>query len=171
MADSIHPNMLRGLAAGRARRWPARTLAERLWEKVTRGAASECWEWRGGLGSSGYGTIKNEANRVRASHRVAYEVHHGVALNSEQHVCHSCDNRKCCNPAHLWIGTNSDNVADRVRKGRSGRAPRSLSDGLVRSLAMMIGEGFTNKALAAAYSVKENRISEIRHGKRRPVGA
>lgn len=96
----------------------------RFWGKVKRGAPNECWEWQGGHFAQGYGITQWNRRNVGA-HRVAYALTHGGEL-PDLYVCHSCDNRSCCNPAHLWLGTPQDNMTDMMRKGRAagGRPAR-----------------------------------------------
>jgi hypothetical protein len=81
----------------------------------------ECWEWAGSLDSDGYGqmTVSSElsSSRKLKSHRVAWILAHGpipVGLG----VLHRCDNRRCCRPDHLFLGTQIDNMRDCVSKGR-----------------------------------------------------
>ena len=93
----------------------------RFWSKVDR-ACDGCHEWTGALGQNGYGEFRVHEDNCRyryRSHRVAYELAYGVALTEDHVVRHKCDNRSCCNPAHLEVGTHSDNVRDRVERGRS----------------------------------------------------
>jgi hypothetical protein len=52
------------------------------------------------------------------AHRKAYELANNVTLSSTQYVCHACDNPRCINPAHLWVGTQADNIQDMIAKGR-----------------------------------------------------
>lgn len=79
---------------------------------------SGCWHWTGATGDSvGYGAFRAGQNRATATHRVAYALWNGP-IPSGLCVCHECDNPKCVNPGHLWLGTNSDNLRDMHRKGR-----------------------------------------------------
>lgn len=78
---------------------------------------SGCWIWQGNLSSRGYGQTQYRG-KTKSVHRQLYKVLHDVSLSTKQYVCHRCDERKCCNPDHLFLGTQSDNMADSVRKGR-----------------------------------------------------
>lgn len=78
--------------------------------------AGGCWEWQGPQHTKGYGLMsyRNKQSRV---HRVTYTIAVG-AIPAGQMVCHTCDNRTCCNPAHLFLGDAGDNVRDCAAKGR-----------------------------------------------------
>ena len=87
----------------------------RVWSKVDVLGEDDCWEWKAGGRGVGYGAIKYNGRTID-SHRMAWFITHGYF--PDLLVCHSCDNRLCCNPNHLFLGTHQDNVDDMVKKGR-----------------------------------------------------
>lgn len=97
-------------------------IAVRFWRHVDQFAAEECWPWRGGTTSAGYGRFKI-GGKLFSSHRLAFAIANGsVPKGSGYHgtvIMHTCDNPRCCNPAHLRSGTNRDNAQDMAAKGRN----------------------------------------------------
>lgn len=87
---------------------------ERFWNKVDK--SGDCWKWTAGLFSNGYGAFKLDG-KLRKAHRVSYEMHHGP-IPEGLLVLHKCDNPKCVNPDHLFLGTHKTNAEDRQNKGR-----------------------------------------------------
>lgn len=131
-----------------------------------------CWLWTGYTNSHGYGQIGVNGRRVRLTHRVAYLLHYGEEPGDRQ-VCHSCDVRSCCNPAHLFLGTPAENSADMVRKGRSRRLVGDanhrtiLSDADVVEIRRRWAKGATQRAIAAFFGVDATTISRIVRNERR----
>ena len=92
-------------------------LGERFWGRMV-GLPSGCLEWTGGTTPDGYGKIKIDGVTVVA-HRLAWTLTVGP-IPEGMCVCHTCDNPPCCNVNHLWLGTNAENMADKMAKGRYG---------------------------------------------------
>ncbi len=90
--------------------------ADVFWSRTKKGQ-NGCIEWAGCTDRGGYGRV---GKRQEPAHRIAYKLTKGEP--GELLVCHACDNRRCVNPDHLWLGTHDDNMRDMVEKGRHFRS-------------------------------------------------
>jgi hypothetical protein len=143
------------------------TLQERLMSKIKK-VDNGCWEWQGSF--SNYGRI-NVDGKPKLVHRIAYELWVGT-IPADMHICHKCDNTRCCNPEHLWAGTNQDNRTDSVNKNRHGKGSRmgipnnkhnrKLTD---EQVAAIRSDNRTHSAIAATYNVSRSLITMIRNNK------
>jgi hypothetical protein len=125
-----------------------------------------CWLWIGTILSGNYGQLSVNGHRLLA-HRASYLAHHGqipVGLL----VLHQCDVPCCVNPAHLFLGTNKDNTADMMRKGRD-RTPRGATNGASKlsedDVRAIRASPRRNCDLVNEFGVCDSVISEIRSGK------
>lgn len=92
------------------------SLECRFWSKVEK--TDGCWEWKASLfKTTGYGQFALTSTKPETSHRMAYKLTCGD-IQDGLFVLHKCDNRKCCNPAHLFLGTQKNNIDDMCQKGR-----------------------------------------------------
>jgi hypothetical protein len=126
-----------------------------------RGEPNECWEWSGGRHGKGYGQFGNPTTKA---HRVAWELYRGPVPDG-LHVLHSCDNPPCVNPNHLFLGTNLDNVNDKVAKGRakSLRGEASPSAQISEVIARKIrADPRTQGVIAAEYGLAQTTVSAIK---------
>lgn len=96
-----------------------------FWRKIDKKGDDECWEWKAGKNAAGYGVFMTPFG-TRLASRVAWTLAKGN-IPENQCVCHRCDNPACCNPTHLFLGTQADNMRDMVEKGRNARGKKMAS--------------------------------------------
>lgn len=105
-----------------------------------------CWEWQGACDKDGYGN-KTWQNKRNKTHHLAWS-YPDYVIPSGMLICHSCDNRKCCNPKHLFLGTNQDNMSDMVAKNRQAKGE---ADGNAKLTAVQVREIRHRYALGNVY--------------------
>jgi hypothetical protein len=133
-------------------------IEDRFWSKVQK--TDQCWEWVGYVHPSGYGQISRGGRDGHTYvHRVSWEIHYGCAPDG-LYVLHRCDNRRCVNPTHLFLGTYADNHQDMILKGRSAHTKLNLQQ--VRDIRQRYeAGGITNRQLALEYGVTTSCIKAI----------
>jgi hypothetical protein len=133
--------------------------------------ANLCWSWMGAKDKDGYGTFYGKGFG-KTAHRFSYYYHYGV-IPKGMCVCHTCDNRGCVNPKHLWLGTNADNTRDRDIKNRravtvppihygSKNHKTKLTENQVLEIRRLLNEGFSCYKLGKIYGVSGNNIRDIK---------
>jgi hypothetical protein len=148
-------------------------LSVRFWCRVDKRGPDECWPWLGCKHKSGYGRISagGYGGRMLDTHRVSWELHNGPIPEGEGYhgtcVLHRCDNRPCCNPNHLFLGTNDDNMADMVAKGRA-HSLRGEANGNSKLTAAQVAEirsaTGAQSRIAARFGISQALVSKIRRG-------
>jgi hypothetical protein len=148
----------------------SRPLEDRFWSKVRTGEG--CWEWTGSLEVGGYGIIgASRHHAARRAHRVAWELRNRAPVPDGLDVLHHCDNRRCVNPDHLYVGTDSDNARDRVMRGRDANKSgeknpnaKLTKDDVLAIIAAVTG-GETQTSVAKRYGISQTTVSALVRGK------
>lgn len=127
--------------------------------KITKG----CWFWVGAKDTAGYAHLGTGMRMVRV-HRLIYQLFKGPIINGN-HILHTCDNRNCLRPKHLWQGTNKDNVDDKIAKNRQSRGSAigisKLTEEKVLEIRHKRSCGAKCTDLAIEYNVHPSGISNI----------
>lgn len=130
---------------------------------------NDCWEYQGCIQSNGYSRLRFNGKTVYG-HRLSYEIFRGQ-IKKGLFICHSCDNRKCINPSHLFLGTQLDNMRDAVAKGRQAKGEKlsKLKRGELTHLSKLnkeqvieiLNSSKSPKILAKEYMVSIDNIRRI----------
>ena len=132
-----------------------------------------CWGWKGALSGNGYGFISvnsnNNGKRIH-SNRVSWMIHFGE-IPKGLLVCHTCDNRSCANPKHLFLGTTKDNAIDRKIKGRNGdqfgekNGSSKLTYEQVNEIRELLKKNITGRSIAKLFNISDITVSNIKTGR------
>ena len=136
----------------------------RFWSRVAVGQSDECWPWLGSRDPQGYGHLRACGEYVTA-HRFAYRLA-VEPIPDGMFVCHHCDNPPCVNPAHLFLGTNAENVHDAMAKGLMRRAGEEnpnakLRDVDVLAIRARAAAGETQGRIAAEFGLTRGWVNAI----------
>ena len=149
------------------------TLEERFWSKVAVGGPDECWPWKGGISGGRYGMFWMDG-RVQCAHRAAWQIHNGP-IPEGMAICHHCDNPPCVNPAHLFLGSDADNLRDAANKGRcmgqscppiygEAHGNSKMTEAQVLELRTLYDTGkWSHRSLAGRYGVSARCVYSIVH--------
>lgn len=145
----------------------------RLWAKVRKSSATDCWEWTASTNGAGYGMLWSpEQGRKALAHRLVYENTYGPIPVGAM-VLHSCDNRACVNPDHLRLGDAKDNVRDMDERGRRVSNPRRGEDNTqskltaadVVALRQDYIAGMPRKEIAAKFGLSPYSVNDYVSGR------
>lgn len=151
--------------------YSSRTPLEYLLQNIEEDEYSGCWNWIGNMFQGGYGQFKHrkflgKTTGINAS-RASWLIHNGP-LDSYLFVLHKCDNRRCVNPSHLYVGTQKDNMKDctvkqRINKGED-RPQSKLTEENVREIKDLKIRQFSYREIAKKYNVTPNAVVSIVRG-------
>lgn len=172
----------------------SKSITDRFWAKVNKDGPvpehmselGQCWVWTAYCDKKGYGAFCVGRSKMDRSHRVSWTMHFGEIPADTPCVLHHCDNPACVNPSHLFVGTNSDNNADMMAKGRGvfvrgdahgfRKHPETHSHGSAHHRALLIEEdipevrrrrreGETLRSIGRRFGVHECTIVDVIKGR------
>lgn len=142
------------------------SLLRRFWAKVDKHGPNGCWEWTAHF-SGGYGRLTAKVDgkwKHQNANRLSWLIHYSD-IPEGLFVCHKCDNQKCVNPEHLFLGTPQDNMTDKMNKGRGYVGDqhwnRKLCAADIEGILTLRDQGLTHQAIADRFSVSRSNVSYI----------
>lgn len=149
--------------------WPLSVeQVNRFWAKVSRKDENECWEWTKTRVGAGYGLTSVFLDGTRyTANRLAWAIANDQPVPAGMYVLHHCDNPSCCNPAHLYLGSQKENMRDMYQRGRRTAFARSrlLDVAQVIELRERYAAGEPTSAIARSYDVSISAVTRIGSGK------
>ena len=147
---------------------------ERVMRKIVIDKLTSCWNFTGALNEKGYGIVGlgSRGSGNDKAHRIVFS-HFVSPIPDGLFVCHRCDNPSCCNPDHLFLGTNLDNVRDMVSKKRNSKPPfndhikgvvhvgHKLNDDKVREMRVLRESGYSLVKLASIFNIADSTVYRI----------
>lgn len=132
---------------------------QRYWIFLPTRQDNSCWQWQGATAGLGYGQLRIENCNVSA-HRIAWYLEHGDIPDNTL-ILHHCDNTSCCNPAHLYAGTHSDNLHDAWERGRRTRTLQTKNKHLYPRIREEAAQGIKPTTLAIKYNLSCRQVNRI----------
>jgi hypothetical protein len=151
------------------KKWRGMTSIDRFKTYFKEGKPNECWNWLGDL-RIGYGRIYWNGS-LKSAHRVSWEISNKKKIKDGYKICHTCDNRACVNPKHLFEATQAENIRDMDKKGRRVKVlgtkvnTARLNESNVRKIRKMLSDGKTRYYIAKKFNVGWSTVSAIYKGK------
>lgn len=146
-------------------------FAQRFWSHVNILGPDDCWLWQAAVVKC-YGKFKGDDRKMYASHRIAYELTNGP-IPEGMLCCHHCDTPLCCNPSHLFLGTQAENSADRNRKNRQAKQKgvahgkaKLTGDQVLQIRHLYAAGNITHEELGRQFGVAGGTIASILTGKK-----
>jgi hypothetical protein len=141
----------------------------RFESKYVVGSSNQCWEWTAFKNKKGYGAIMYRDLGNIAAHRFSYLLYKGD-FDKNKFICHTCDNPSCVNPSHLFVGTPSENMKDKILKGRAKNPPihkgskqhlAKMNPDKIREIRKLFNEGISQTELAKRYCLHTSTMNNI----------
>jgi len=143
------------------------TLEEKFWTFVNKKGINDCWNWKGNHFKQGYGRMYHHSTKEGKAHRLSYMINTGEIPEGAL-VCHTCNNKSCVNPKHLYVGTNDDNMRDLansgILKGEKNPASKLTVFEVLRIRRIYAKRGKNTYELSKQYNVSQILISQIIRG-------
>lgn len=144
-----------------------KVLYHRFWEKVKKTSEDGCWLWTGAKDGGGYGILQIATNIREKAHRWSWQTYYKQNIPKGYQVLHHCDNPSCVNPRHLFLGTNQDNVTDKMRKGRfnpcfgnvNGMCKITEED--VKKIVELHNNGYSYRQITKLFPIGNTQIGRI----------